>query len=123
MASGYLALTSRYWRISAVVASRPAPGFTEAAGSAYSFAAAGRFLAAGLAAGFARSDFRRLRRAFSFLWRVLRRIFIDRRLSRFPIRLLLARTIEKRRRGVKGGSRQSTVDSRQQRGWLTGWAD
>ncbi len=70
MASGYLALTSRYCRISAVaLESRFAPGpVAGGADSVYSLAAgAGRFLAAGFAAGaLARPAFRRLMRAFNF---------------------------------------------------------
>src|SRR5262245_31170574 len=84
MASGYLALTSRYWRMRAV-------GALGAAASTlpYSFAAPFFFDFAGAPAGAAlllRVPRFRLRRALYFFWLMRRRIFIERRLSRRPMR-------------------------------------
>src|SRR5258707_13699352 len=83
MASGYLDLTSRYWRMSAVGA---AAVWTRRARTrpAYSFGAAFFFvLAAGALTGAAGRL--RFRRALSFFWLIRRRIFIERRLSRLPM--------------------------------------
>src|SRR5882724_2802101 len=84
MASGYLDLTSRYWRMSAVGA---AAVCTRRARTRppYSFGAAFFLvLAAGALAG--AGGRLRLRRALSFFWLMRRRIFMERRLSRLPMR-------------------------------------
>src|SRR5665213_686339 len=101
MASGYLALTSRYCRIRAVGAATTggaadggAAGSSGRAGKParprYFFGAAAFFLAGfalAAAAALLRPAARFLaRRAFHFPCRTRRRIFIDRRLSRLPMR-------------------------------------
>src|SRR4051794_41863002 len=117
MASGYLPLTSRYWRISAVaVPSRLGPALTAAdlgqgeeraaARSSHSLAAAAAGRALPLAAGLAalaalvRPALRRLIRALSFRCRVFRRIFIERRFLPFSLGAWL---FEKPAGGGRGG--------------------
>src|SRR6185437_2649927 len=88
MASGYLDFTSRYWRISAVGAAACTDVRAPLPASRYFLGAAAFFLA-GFALGAAfplPAVFFFARRALSFLCRVRRRIFIDRRLSRRPMR-------------------------------------
>src|SRR5580693_8138882 len=89
MASGYRDLTSRYWRISAVgAAACKSVRVRDPPPPVYFFGAAAFFLAgfAVVAAFFLPAVFFLATRAFSFFCRVRRRIFIDRRLSRRPMR-------------------------------------
>ena len=105
MASGYLDFTSRYWRISAVgAAACKSMRVRDPPPIVYFFGAAVFFLAAGLAVAAAFSlpaVFFLAMRAFSFFCRVRRRIFIDFRLSRRPMRWQYPDS----RRAVKDASR------------------